>query len=251
MRSARIHGEPAFELYPATDTAWAARAQDERVQSRHAQLPWRPCRGLSSLLHARPQYCRRASLRTPDFRRAKRWSAPSTSPVTPRRPSRSCRRGVRCRHPTTRSRHEHRPCPIRALPTQPSNRPRTDLRLERTAAALKARGFAAEIADGAEQARALVLGAIPEGSRGAQRPVGDDARAGHHRGDRRVGPLRLRAGAPRCAGPRNAGPRDAQGSAPRRTTSSGAPTRSPTTASSSSPRGPAASSGRTPTPPAG
>ena len=37
-------------------------------------------------------------------------------------------------------------------------------RLERTAQALKARGFAAEIADGAEHARSLVLGAIPEGS---------------------------------------------------------------------------------------
>jgi acyl-CoA hydrolase len=37
-------------------------------------------------------------------------------------------------------------------------------RLERTAQALEARGFAAEIADGAEHARSLVLDAIPEGS---------------------------------------------------------------------------------------
>jgi acyl-CoA hydrolase len=37
-------------------------------------------------------------------------------------------------------------------------------RLERTAEALKARGFAAEIADSAEHARSLVLDAIPEGS---------------------------------------------------------------------------------------
>ena len=37
-------------------------------------------------------------------------------------------------------------------------------RLERTAEALRARGFAAEIADGAEHARTLVLDAIPEGA---------------------------------------------------------------------------------------
>jgi acyl-CoA hydrolase len=37
-------------------------------------------------------------------------------------------------------------------------------RLERTAVALEARGFATEIADSAEDAQARVLGAIPEGS---------------------------------------------------------------------------------------
>jgi hypothetical protein len=37
-------------------------------------------------------------------------------------------------------------------------------RLERTAAALTARGFAAVIADGAAHARSLVLDAIPEGA---------------------------------------------------------------------------------------
>ena len=37
-------------------------------------------------------------------------------------------------------------------------------RLERTAQALEARGFAAQIADGVEHARSLVLDAIPEGS---------------------------------------------------------------------------------------
>jgi L-lactate utilization protein LutC len=36
--------------------------------------------------------------------------------------------------------------------------------LDRTAAALTARGFKAQVADSAEQARRLVLGAIPEGS---------------------------------------------------------------------------------------
>ncbi len=38
------------------------------------------------------------------------------------------------------------------------------LRLERTAQALEARGFSAQIADGVEHARSLVLDAIPEGS---------------------------------------------------------------------------------------
>jgi hypothetical protein len=43
---------------------------------------------------------------------------------------------------------------------QPADRPR----LERTAEALRARGFAAVIADGAAHARSLVLAAIPEGA---------------------------------------------------------------------------------------
>ncbi|HUZ29958.1 MAG TPA: LUD domain-containing protein [Solirubrobacteraceae bacterium] len=43
-------------------------------------------------------------------------------------------------------------------------RPADRAQLERTADALRARGFKAQVADGAEQARQLVLGAIPEGS---------------------------------------------------------------------------------------
>jgi hypothetical protein len=43
---------------------------------------------------------------------------------------------------------------------RPADRPR----LERTAEALRARGFAVEIADSASHARSLVLAAIPEGS---------------------------------------------------------------------------------------
>jgi L-lactate utilization protein LutC len=43
-------------------------------------------------------------------------------------------------------------------------RPADRAHLERTAAALTARGFKAQVADTGEQARQLVLGAIPEGS---------------------------------------------------------------------------------------
>jgi LUD domain len=43
-------------------------------------------------------------------------------------------------------------------------RPADRAHLERTVAALTARGFKAQVADTAEQARELVLGAIPEGS---------------------------------------------------------------------------------------
>jgi len=43
-------------------------------------------------------------------------------------------------------------------------RPADRAHLERTAAALTARGFKAQVADSGEQARQLVLGAIPEGS---------------------------------------------------------------------------------------
>jgi LUD domain len=43
-------------------------------------------------------------------------------------------------------------------------RPADGARLERTAAALVGRGFKAQVADSAEHARQLVLGAIPEGS---------------------------------------------------------------------------------------
>jgi hypothetical protein len=43
-------------------------------------------------------------------------------------------------------------------------RPADRARLELTADALRARGFKAQVADSAEQARQLVLGAIPEGS---------------------------------------------------------------------------------------
>ncbi len=43
-------------------------------------------------------------------------------------------------------------------------RPADRTRLERTAAALNGRGFKAQVADSAEQARQLVLNAIPEGA---------------------------------------------------------------------------------------
>ncbi|MDX6413308.1 MAG: hypothetical protein QOH23_718 [Gaiellaceae bacterium] len=43
-------------------------------------------------------------------------------------------------------------------------RPADRARLERTAAALTARGFKAQVADSAEHARGLVLGAIPDGA---------------------------------------------------------------------------------------
>ena len=43
-------------------------------------------------------------------------------------------------------------------------RPADRARLERTAAALRARGFKAQVADSAEQARDLVLEAVPKGA---------------------------------------------------------------------------------------
>ena len=58
---------------------------------------------------------------------------------------------------------------------QAADRPR----LERTAAALRARGFAAEIADSAAKARSSCL-PRSRGRRSPQRPIGDPARAGHH-----------------------------------------------------------------------
>ena len=54
--------------------------------------------------------------------------------------------------------------PDPGLPNLDFERPADRAHLERTAAALAARGFKAQVADTAEHARELVLGAIPDGS---------------------------------------------------------------------------------------
>src|SRR6266566_5166952 len=54
--------------------------------------------------------------------------------------------------------------PDPGAPNLEFERPADRARLERTAAALAARGFKAQLADDIEQARTLVLAAIPEGS---------------------------------------------------------------------------------------
>ena len=54
--------------------------------------------------------------------------------------------------------------PDPGAPNLEFERPATRDRLERTAAALAARGFKSRVADSAAQARELVLGAIPDGS---------------------------------------------------------------------------------------
>ena len=62
--------------------------------------------------------------------------------------------------------------PDPGLPNLEFERPADRAHLERTAAALTARGFKAQLANGAEQARQLVLEAIPQGSAWIHRIIG-------------------------------------------------------------------------------
>src|SRR5207249_1685895 len=63
-----------------------------------------------------------------------------------------------------KSRHMSDDFPDPGPPNEEFARPASRERLEHTAEALTARGFAAEIADDGEHARQLVLDAIPEGA---------------------------------------------------------------------------------------